>query len=744
MRSLTAATVSLSLISATTVNYEDAKRLQELHTDCRIKTFQSWQDTPHFDLGKIIEEAKMHPTFQIAIHRLKEVISQQPDAKLTLQQPDAGSTSDSFNKRITKIVMNNRIIERQKEIEHGQNQEIQLHQQINQCNDKESLLQMAVTLQTLVISTLRRNISQYKHMISVERQIFEFSNIRKTWSIYWHQIRTSWSQRFYMTESQEWHATMHMIRFGQGYTGQSQFYRQYSSKINLETWFQMAKSQQMQFLTENKFARNIKFLGFLIKQVANNGISGPIGKIFGFPQANTICGKSIVKVHKSTESFFARVVQSIMPRDLRSRLYATIHGYQYRSLDQHIVFNALTGQYQTMQQFNAQNIMNTIQHAQKEMKMEKWVQLGHTIDHLLCLFAQREPEGNRLEDYYRQLQAWYAYGRERGQPKPTFPLLFPTKCNELAGRWSNFHDVHSIAESMSKRLHRFWRLNRLTVKEFYQMRCLIDTFESGHVTWQRNALKKHVEVHRNWKKAAKHRHWRHWYDYARCHQYQHYVRWNNWQAQRTNLINKWKHQNQVNKWQHQNVENTKQSLIHKHTRDQEHVKILEDEKKNFEQRMRIDNINKLEAWNRWGKWSRWSRWNKWDNWTKMEQWKKWNNWSRWSRWTKWNNRAQWNNRVNWNNVSKPSASPSTLSFNPFTLQIKPLAHPVHSVNPFPPSATPLNPFSYPFNRLVNPIKPLALPFIQPATLPTPSHLPKPINTECRGPAPVITVPNRFP
>lgn len=545
----------VSHISASTANFEDAKRLKDTHADCRLVQLQEWHNGHGYDLSQVTSawvnrtrSNGFNQNFGSGGGKGTWNYSTVDSPNLTLQNDGSDPFRNSYgnnyryangtvirkgfvpNSNFTgpdtpAIDLRNGVVnynkgentttsQRQSLLQHiirlttsrqimqqtlrkDQQKEQLLQHHLNKCSRDAERHRLIDTLSFLVTRNVKNKYQRLISRYTWEHQPFPFHSPLRTWSQYWHHIRTAWQPRWRMTESQEWSGFQRQIRTGQHSMEQSEFWRHNTRPWEHDTkqWLQMNCTHQGDYLRQRNILTGMGFFGFLVSRAADKGITGPTGSAFSLRQAPPKTCFGIPKETPTPRDLFVLTAERLVPKDLSSRVHAVVYGKTISHDGREYAFNATSGQFTLTADHNAPPQHSIVGRTQQLINRRRNLKippatrrLGRQIDRLICMYQHRRQSQLALDNYYRELRTWHKYGRSRGLKEPTLPPSPAAQCGsgslysttkDDATMNSNTNASTATAEQKQEQIEQLHQQGKISDSEYAKLSEMTLQYQTG-------------------------------------------------------------------------------------------------------------------------------------------------------------------------------------------------------------------------------------------------------------------------
>lgn len=437
-----------------TVNFEDAQQLLGSQADCRLRTLESWHGGRSFDLFHVRRQWNQSPQYARGgdfTYNLTQKLSRDRSGQYTMLY-----SNSTIMKLIGRLLQDQSIMNgiRRDQSLNGTSNEARLQVALNACQSSNRNYQNYARLQALLNSQLGH--------FTANLDVFMFGQLTRMWSRFWIQVRQYWASLFYLTESQEYQGWLTAIQTGIGFVSYTETYRAYSGELRFESyslegrytryqgnvqlswaaWFRMSLQQQTSLLLSNNILSGMGIFGYAVLLAQIKGLNGPIGRMFNLrqrpkcrdapPPRIKVNIQPPPKLSKGTDVFLV-VAQSLLSRDVSSLIGGAIFGQTIAHNGKYYRMDAYTGQLVQVADLTPGAVVNATLHPCSQPALASKVQQSKTIDSLLCVYENRRNGQAELERYYRNLRAWYSYGRVRGLPVPNSPPSVVQECAAATG-----------------------------------------------------------------------------------------------------------------------------------------------------------------------------------------------------------------------------------------------------------------------------------------------------------------------
>lgn len=453
---------SLGPVSAasegSTINFEDAQRLLNSQTDCRLRTLESWHGGRNFDLFHVHKQLNGSRGYSYSsggnlTYSLIQKLANDRTGKYNMLRGNS-----TIMKLIGRLLQDRSIMKeiRKDLYSNSTSNEARLQVALNACQSSNSNYQNYARLQALLNS-------QLGHFV-VDLNIFMFGQLVRMWSRFWIQVRQYWTSLFYLTESQEYQGWLTAIQTGVGFISYTETYHAYSGELRFESysmerryaryqssfqlswanWFYMSSQQQSTLLLSNSILSGMNIFGYATLLAQTKGLNGSIGRMFNLRQRPK-CGiplpprikikmrpPSIPKPSKGTDVFLV-VAQALLSRDVSSFVDGAIYGKTIAHNGKLYRMDSYTGQLIKVADLTPSAIVNATLNPCSQPALASKIRQSKTIDSLLCVYENRKEGQTQLDDYYRNLRAWYSYGQVRGLAAPRPPSSVVQQCMAATG-----------------------------------------------------------------------------------------------------------------------------------------------------------------------------------------------------------------------------------------------------------------------------------------------------------------------
>ena len=435
------------------VNFEDAQRLMQTQTNCRMRTLESWHGGRNFDLFEVERQWKQMQKGNET--KAFPGIIQRFNTSVIKGNRSAGRGGSLILYQLTKMLQDKRVIQRELRI--NRTREEQLQVALNACEAKNRSYRLYASLQSLISAGTKGQ--------SIRYGLFKFGRVTQTWSQFWSLIRSYWSRSMYMTESQEYQGYQEAMATGIGFDSYSQFYLSYVksvltgsyryndarmsrylslTRLTFGTWYMLNEQQRSQLLMENGIVGEMGIFGYLVLLAELNGLAGPVGRAFNLRQPLSPCqlpqqqteiestGNATITTFSgsSGKDIFLLVAQSLLSRDVSSLVKSAIHGNQISHNGHLYRMDAFTGQLVSVADLTPPAAVSALLNPTTQPALASKIQQSQAIDTLLCVYGKRMASQQESGQYFRDLRAWYSFGRVRGLEAPTAPLPPLNQCAE--------------------------------------------------------------------------------------------------------------------------------------------------------------------------------------------------------------------------------------------------------------------------------------------------------------------------
>ena len=192
------------------------------------------------------------------------------------------------------------------------------------------------------------------------------------------------------------------------------------------------------------------------------------------------------------------VVEKVMAKDISTRVDATVNGKTVHHRGREYSVDPYTGKLVLVADYSPTAAVSALLHPNCQPSLKYKLELGRTIDMLLCMYEMRSDSEPELDDYYRTLRAWYSFGRERGVNAPSLPDSPLVRCSRIAPSLrllsqSSADDQFTIGTDSSEtrisfdgaerrgRLCQLRKERLISFEEYWMVRQMIADYEGGHL-----------------------------------------------------------------------------------------------------------------------------------------------------------------------------------------------------------------------------------------------------------------------